>query len=83
MISKLCGLYLPAGAIVGAVFGVIIGGYVCQPATAYGGLCGMLVGAAVSSWRRTGDFELARAIATSGLFIFGLWALCSLFERYR
>ena len=44
--------YLPAGALAGATVGIIVGGYVCQPWTMYGGLFGIIVGVAASSWRR-------------------------------
>jgi hypothetical protein len=67
--------YLPAGAIAGVVAGIIIGGYVCQPWTMDGGLFGLVVGAAASSWRRSGDFELVRQIVLFGLL--GL-ALCAM-----
>jgi hypothetical protein len=45
--------YLPAGALAGATVGIIVGGYVCQPWTMYGGLFGIIVGVAGSSWRRS------------------------------
>jgi hypothetical protein len=41
---KAWALYLPAGAAVGAIVGVIVGPGVCQPGTAIGALVGMVVG---------------------------------------
>jgi hypothetical protein len=52
--------YLPTGAVVGAALGVVVGGYVCQPWTMYGGLFGIVLGAAASSWRRSRQERLVK-----------------------
>ena len=52
--------YLPAGVVFGAVIGVIVGGYVCQPWTMLGGLFGVVSGAAVSSWKRSRQERLIK-----------------------
>jgi hypothetical protein len=45
--------YLPIGGALGAIYGAVAGGNVCQPWTAYGGLFGVVLGAAASSWKRS------------------------------